>query len=415
MATSRPTATSSFTLLPSPRGRGRRAAGAAGGLRTPGARPAPRPASGPTSPHGEARSTPRPRPRSGVMTVDSGAAAHPAVRGRLPLRRAADPLRRHRLPRGGRRGSAPPPLHDRRRRRPRAVPAAGIHHPRLPPAPPRHRRRAPHGRLRLYRAGLPPSGVGAVGEFLQAGIESLGRTDRITADADVLALAIDSRRLSTGSTQPDDAASAIWAAVLGGDRCARHRAVSGSGGWRAPSATRRGSRRRSRGSRAASRPRRPPMPASSRRSTAPTMRRRTGSSRTCSTIAGIRSVGGRSAGEIADRFLEQSSLAAGAGLDDRARAVIDRFLAVSGAPQRRSPRCATLRRRRGSSPSIAVLDSFEKRSSGLARRGIDLGRLAFSSAFGRRLDYYTGFVFEIHDPTACRASRSSAAAATTGC
>ena len=36
---------------------------------------------------------------------------------------------------------------------------------------------------------------GANGEFLQAGVESLGRTDRITADADVLALALDAVRV----------------------------------------------------------------------------------------------------------------------------------------------------------------------------------------------------------------------------
>ena len=46
----------------------------------------------------------------------------------------------------------------------------------------------------------------------------------------------------------------------------------------------------------------------------------------------------------------------------------------------------------------AALDLFESRTGFLAARGLDVGRLRFSTAFGRGLDYYTGFVFELHDP-----------------
>src|SRR5690606_3380298 len=49
-------------------------------------------------------------------------------------------------------------------------------------------------------------------------------------------------------------------------------------------------------------------------------------------IAGIRGVGGRSAGEIADRFVEQSALGAGGGLDARAQAVRWRFFSFVGKP-----------------------------------------------------------------------------------
>src|SRR5262249_61645538 len=49
-------------------------------------------------------------------------------------------------------------------------------------------------------------------------------------------------------------------------------------------------------------------------------------------IAGITAVGGRSVGEIADRFLEQAELGAGSALPGATRAVIERFLAVSGDP-----------------------------------------------------------------------------------
>ena len=33
----------------------------------------------------------------------------------------------------------------------------------------------------------------------------------------------------------------------------------------------------------------------------------------------------------------------------------------------------------------------------LAAHGIDVSRIRFATAFGRGVDYYTGFVFEIHD------------------
>jgi ATP phosphoribosyltransferase regulatory subunit len=39
---------------------------------------------------------------------------------------------------------------------------------------------------------------------------------------------------------------------------------------------------------------------------------------------------------------------------------------------------------------------FESRTGFLAARGVDLTRIRFSTAFGRGLDYYTGFVFELH-------------------
>ena len=47
-----------------------------------------------------------------------------------------------------------------------------------------------------------------------------------------------------------------------------------------------------------------------------------------------------------------------------------------------------------------MLDLFESRTGFLAARGVDVGRIRFSTAFGRGLDYYTGVVFELHDPGA---------------
>ena len=49
-------------------------------------------------------------------------------------------------------------------------------------------------------------------------------------------------------------------------------------------------------------------------------------------IAGISAVGGRSIGDIADRFVEQAELGASNALPGETRALIERFLAVAGTP-----------------------------------------------------------------------------------
>jgi ATP phosphoribosyltransferase regulatory subunit len=114
-------------------------------------------------------------------------------------------------------------------------------------------------------------------------------------------------------------------------------------------------------------------------------------------IAGISAVGGRSVGEIADRFLEQAALGAQTSLPRETRALIERFLAVAGDPDEAAAELRTIAKD-GSLKLNAALDLFESRTGFLAARGVDVRRIKFSTAFGRGLDYYTGFVFELHDP-----------------
>ncbi len=113
-------------------------------------------------------------------------------------------------------------------------------------------------------------------------------------------------------------------------------------------------------------------------------------------IAGITAVGGRSVGEIADRFLEQSTLGASATLPRESRTLIERFLTIAGNPQDGAVAMRKLASEAGLKLD-AALDLFEARNAAMAKRGIDLKRIAFSSAFGRGMDYYTGFVFELTD------------------
>jgi ATP phosphoribosyltransferase regulatory subunit len=110
-------------------------------------------------------------------------------------------------------------------------------------------------------------------------------------------------------------------------------------------------------------------------------------------IAGISAVGGRSAGEIAERFLEQAALADGAGVSAKTHALVDAFFAIEGQIDEASAALRRLAADTGIDLSDA-LDALDTRSSFLAARGLDIDGVRFSTGFARRLDYYSGFVFE---------------------
>src|SRR5262249_50848461 len=114
-------------------------------------------------------------------------------------------------------------------------------------------------------------------------------------------------------------------------------------------------------------------------------------------IAGKTAVGGRSIGEIADRFVEQAELGASSALPSETCALIARFLDISAAP----PSAAAALRGVAGEACISLngaVDLFESRIGLLAERGVDVDRIEFATAFGRGVDYYSGFVFELHDP-----------------
>jgi ATP phosphoribosyltransferase regulatory subunit len=115
-------------------------------------------------------------------------------------------------------------------------------------------------------------------------------------------------------------------------------------------------------------------------------------------IAGITTVGGRSVAEIAARFLEQAELGAGAALPGAVRDLVERFFAIAGTPAEAAAALRAFAAEAGLDLS-AALDTLDARNNLLARNGIDTARIRFATAFGRGLDYYTGVVFELHDPS----------------
>jgi ATP phosphoribosyltransferase regulatory subunit len=111
-------------------------------------------------------------------------------------------------------------------------------------------------------------------------------------------------------------------------------------------------------------------------------------------IAGATNVGGRDVAEIADRFLEQSTLKGGA-LPREALQMIERFLNIAGEPDEAAAQLRGLAADAKLDLNAAI-DEFESRTGFMAARGIDTKTIRFSTSFGRGLDYYTGFEFELH-------------------
>lgn len=122
-------------------------------------------------------------------------------------------------------------------------------------------------------------------------------------------------------------------------------------------------------------------------------------------IAGISQVGGRTAGDIAERFLEQARLRASASLPAATHEALTNFLSISGDPRQAIAEIRSLitqSRLSGAisaadedSPLRAAIIAFERRLDLIAERGLDPDTMRFHASFGRRLDYYTGLVFEL--------------------
>ena len=233
--------------------------------------------------------------------------------------------------------------------------------------------------------------AGGPNEFLQAGIESLGRADREAADAEILTLSLEAAYgADSGPLTVRLGDAGLFTALLG--------ALDLPAAW-----VRRIKRGHMRGENLSAM-----LTPTANGTTADhsgVLAALEGVDKKGAralvedllSIAGISSVGGRSAGEIADRFLEQAAMKSSHGVSAEKRAVLERFLAVGGDPDKASVALRSLARD-AKLDLTAALDAFDARLGFIAARGLDLSTLVFSANFGRNLDYYTGFVFEAHRP-----------------
>ena len=105
-------------------------------------------------------------------------------------------------------------------------------------------------------------------------------------------------------------------------------------------------------------------------------------------------LGGRTREEIVDRLMEQAAEAAAVRLDKGAVALIERVLSVSGPARKSITEIGALLKKN----KIALdepLALMEARISALAKLGLAEKRISFAARFGRNMEYYTGFVFEL--------------------
>jgi ATP phosphoribosyltransferase regulatory subunit len=113
--------------------------------------------------------------------------------------------------------------------------------------------------------------------------------------------------------------------------------------------------------------------------------------------AGCDLIGTRQAAEIAARLLDAAADLRERPLPAETAALIESYVAVR-APARETPdRLARLVGAEGVDLS-AGLDAFQRRLDRIAAAGVEIGGASFSAEFGRNLEYYTGFVFEIVAP-----------------
>jgi ATP phosphoribosyltransferase regulatory subunit len=113
--------------------------------------------------------------------------------------------------------------------------------------------------------------------------------------------------------------------------------------------------------------------------------------------SGIELIGTRTLAEIAQRLLAEAADARETPLAKQDAALIESYVAVKGPAKGAARQIEGLLRGR-QLDLAAGLDAFRRRLELLGQSGIDLDEAEFSAEFGRNLEYYTGFVFELIAP-----------------
>ncbi len=113
---------------------------------------------------------------------------------------------------------------------------------------------------------------------------------------------------------------------------------------------------------------------------------------------GIELVGARTLSEIAERLRWMAADAKATPLAPATGELIERYLGVRAPALEAAAAIDAHVRDRGPGMTAAAAQ-FERRLRLLETVGVDLGAAEFSAEFGRSLEYYTGFVFEVVVPS----------------
>ena len=254
----------------------------------------------------------------------------------------------------------------------------------------------------------------APAEFVQAGIESFGRRDTAAADAEMLALGLEATA-HYGIAAPEIRMGdvGLFAALVAR---ARSRAGLEAAAGEGLQPRRQRSRTISTSSSAQAAHERPEYQGVLAALAGSDPKAAHALVTDLLSIAGINAVGGRT--RRRDRGPLPRTGGARRKLRPAARdARADRTVPRHRAAIRTRPPTRCARSRRKPSSTLPPRSTCSRAAPASSPRAASTSRASsFSTAFGRGLDYYTGFVFELHDPaTARRRASSSPAAAMTGC
>ncbi len=118
-------------------------------------------------------------------------------------------------------------------------------------------------------------------------------------------------------------------------------------------------------------------------------------------------IAGRSVEQVARRLTEKLEDRSTPHLPQDHAALIDDYLAIRATPDVAVEKLKHVAGRTNGE-FTAALGLFEARLHAMRNAGIDLGCMEFAAVFGRSLEYYTGFVFQVDLPASNGAIRTIA-------
>jgi len=113
--------------------------------------------------------------------------------------------------------------------------------------------------------------------------------------------------------------------------------------------------------------------------------------------AGLELIGTRTAEEITERLLAEAADLQAPPLAAEKAALIERYVAIKAPAHEVADRLDELARTHRVDLTVA-LNAFRRRLALIEKAGVGMKDAAFSAEFGRNLEYYTGFVFEVIAP-----------------
>lgn len=108
-------------------------------------------------------------------------------------------------------------------------------------------------------------------------------------------------------------------------------------------------------------------------------------------------IGARSLSEITTHLVSKAADLKATPLKEETIELIERYLEISAPPRAVGARLNDLAEKSGLDLTHA-LERYQKRMEWLAKLDVDLSKAQFTAEFGRNLEYYTGFVFQIEHP-----------------